>query len=548
MKDIFDWFDAGGTKAKLLAFAATAPDAETWLSGKDTEPDRGEEGKAKKTQAAALVDIGRRAELFHDADGKAFASIAVREHRETHPIRSRGFRRHLAHEYYLAYKKPPGSQATEDALRMLETTAAYEGEARAIPIRVAEHEGAIWIDLGGPDWDAVRVTRDGWAVVTSSAVPVRFRRGSDTAALPYPVAGGSLTQLRPFVNCTDGDWPLVVGWVLSAFCPRTSMTYPVLVFVGEQGSAKSTASRVVKRLTDPSTELLRTEQREVRDLYISATHSWVVALDNVSGLPSWLSDALCRLSTGGGFSTRSLYTDDEDFIFAAKRPIVLNGIGDVATRSDLLDRAMLVRFPTITEDKRKTEDDFWTAFDDARPHIFGALLDALAEALRRYADTRLDRLPRMADAARWVVAAEGVLPWPAGTFLAAMRESGSAANEVVIDAEVIVPALRKVASQGDGFTGKVSALLALINVEAGEAATRQRSWPKQPNGLSSRLRRIAPALRANGWTIDFPDEKGGRRTREVHLSVPVEPGEAEEGNPATGNPDPRAGAKTETAF
>lgn len=39
---------------------------------------------------------------------------------------------------------------------------------------------------------------------------------------------------------------------------------------------------------------------------IAANNSWCLAYDDLSHVPPWLSDALCRLSTGGGFATREL--------------------------------------------------------------------------------------------------------------------------------------------------------------------------------------------------------------------------------------------------
>jgi hypothetical protein len=125
--------------------------------------------------------------------------------------------------------------------------------------------------------------------------------------LPYPREGGSITSLRGFVNvANDDDWALLLAWLVAAFRPHGP--YPVLVLHGEQGSAKSTVARVLRALVDPGTASLRSEPRDARDLIISATNGWCVALDNLSHLPVWLSDAICSLATGGGFGTRELFT------------------------------------------------------------------------------------------------------------------------------------------------------------------------------------------------------------------------------------------------
>src|SRR4029450_13413809 len=98
-----------------------------------------------------------------------------------------------------------------------------------------------------------------------------------------------------------------------------------------QGSAKSSLVRVFRSLIDPNTAALRTTPRDERDLVIAATNGWVIAVEDLSPLPDWLSDAVCCLATGTGFATRELYTDAEEAIFAAQRPIVMNGIEEVTT-------------------------------------------------------------------------------------------------------------------------------------------------------------------------------------------------------------------------
>jgi hypothetical protein len=150
--------------------------------------------------------------------------------------------------------------------------------------------------------------------------------------------------LRRFVNVrSEEDWKLLVAWLIQAF--RPTGPYPILILQGEQGSAKTTTARILRAITDPSSTPVRTVPRGEHDLMIAANNSWVVTIDNLSGLQPWLSDALCRLSTGGGFGTRTLYENDEETLFDAMRPIILNGITDIATRPDLLDRAIILTLP-----------------------------------------------------------------------------------------------------------------------------------------------------------------------------------------------------------
>lgn len=257
----------------------------------------------------------------------------------------------------------------------------------------------------------------GWQVIDNPSV--RFRRAAGMKPLPIPVAGGSVEMLHPFLNLkSDADFVLVITWMLAVL--RDRGPYPVIVLSGEQGSAKSTFCAILRSLLDPNTAPLRALPRDDRDLFIAASNAHVIAFDNLSGLPAWISDTLCRLAAGGGFAVRQLYTDEDEVLFDAARPIILNGIEDIVTRPDLADRAILLTLEPIPEKRRRPEKELWAAFEVDRPRILGALLDAVAEGLKRLPETRLERLPRMADFALWATACETVL-WRAGTFWEAYR-------------------------------------------------------------------------------------------------------------------------------
>jgi hypothetical protein len=175
---------------------------------------------------------------------------------------------------------------------------------------------------------------------------VRFRRSAGMKALPIPVRGGSVKELSPFLNVkSDHDFVLLVAYLLAAL--RPCGPYPVIGLNGEQGSAKSTLCAILKALLDPNTAPLRALPRENRDLFIAATNAYVLAFDNVSGLSPWISDTLCRLSTHGSFAVRELYRDQDEVLFDAVRPVILNGIEEIITRPDLADRALLLTLEPI---------------------------------------------------------------------------------------------------------------------------------------------------------------------------------------------------------
>jgi hypothetical protein len=463
-----------------------------------TEPD---DEKRRRTQADEAADAMREhGELWHDDDGEPWMTFARDDHREHWPLRSKVIRSLIALTYYQKTGRTLGAQARQDALARLEGSALFEGDQHSVFTRIAaSDDGEIWIDLADDAWRAVKITRAGWIVVNQPEV--RFRRRRGMRALPQPIAGGRIEALRPFVNvATDDDWIMVVAFVVAAL--HDAGPFPVLEFTGEAGSAKSTACRVIRSLIDPATSPLRAEPREVRDLMIAARNAWVVVFDNVSHLQPWLSDSICRLATGGGFATRELYSNDDETIFDAMRPVIINGIEALAERGDLADRSIVIALSPIADHNRRDEDTFWAEFEGARPHILGAFLDAVSGGLRRLPDTRLSRMPRMADFARWVVAAAPELGLTAADFLAAYGRNRSTANEVTLESSPIAAIIIGLA-EGEGWAGTATALLKHLLNHVDEATQRRRDFPKSTKALHGALVRLAPHLRQVGVDVDL---------------------------------------------
>jgi hypothetical protein len=468
----------------------------------------GEAEERKPTQAELFVRIADGAEFFHTPEGDAYARIQVGDHYETHLVRSKGLRRWLVRAFYEQFDRPPGAQALQDALGLLEARAHFDGPELDVCVRVAEYVGAIYVDLANERWEAVEITADGWRVV--SEPPVRFRRPRGMLPLPVPERGGTVGELRRFVNVTDEvGWRLMVAWLVQALKPTGP--YPVLLLQGELGSAKSTAERLLRALVDPSAAPLRTTPRNEHYLFIAATSAWVVAFDNISTLQPWLSDALCRPSTGGGFSSRTLYENREQELFDATRPLSLNGITDVATRPDLLDRSLIVSLPHIPEEDRKPEAELWAAFDNARPSILGALFDAVSGALGAVSSLRLERMPRMADFALWATAAESALGWDAGAFMDAYTGNRKEATERALEADPVAVTVRSLMQDSEEWTGTAGELWKTLGDLVDEDIRHTKDWPGAPNALSGKLKRLAPALRDIG--VEYGEERAPDNTR-----------------------------------
>ncbi len=468
-----------------------------------------------ESQADRVVEIALGAELFHTPgghDSEGYAAIDHQGHREVWPINSRAFKRWLARKFHEAHGKVPGSQALQDALNVISGSAIYEGTEREVAIRIAFVNGDIYIDMADPNWRVIEITNSGWRVISAKDAPARFIRKAGMLPLPEPVRGGTIEELRPLVNLADErSWVLLVACIVTYL--RARGPYPILIIDGEQGSAKSTLCRVVLQLIDPRKAGLRRPPREERDLMIAASNSLVVGFDNLSGLPTWISDALCSLACGGGFSTRALFTDDEEKVFDAMRPVLLNGIDSVASRSDLLDRAVQLHLPTIPEHKRRPEKTFWAAFEAVRPRVLGALLDGVVVALRDEGTVKLSSFPRMADFATWATAAEGALGWTPGTFMAAYVGNRQEAHELAIESASIGAAILGLMRKSRFWEGTSKELK--HNLESNYADQKtldRRDWPKTPEGMRGELLRLTPNLRAIGINVWFLPRTGDRRS------------------------------------
>jgi hypothetical protein len=462
-----------------------------------------------------LAQLSVCTELFHTAVGTAYADVVIDGRRETWPIRSRRFRAFLRRSYYRATGTAASSCEITGALQQLEARAQFDGPERKVHLRIAEHVGALYLDLADDQWRAVEITPAGWQVI--SAPPVRFRRTPGLLPLPVPQRGGSITHLQSLLNLASyDDFILVIAWLLAAL--RPAGPYPLLALAGEQGSAKTVICKLLKALIDPTIAPVRTLSREERELMIAASNTHVIAFDNLSGLPSWISDALCRLASGGSLAVRQLYSDVDEVLFEAARPILLNGIEDVIGRPDLADRAIVLTLPPISDAQRRPEDELWSEFERARPGILGAVLDVVAHGLARGRDVRPTWLPRMADFALWSAACETAL-WPAGTIASAYRKNRRAIIETVIEADPVATCVRNIMENRDQWNGTASDFLqAADQLQRRNAYISRHDWPRTPRALAGRLRRAQTSLRAMGIDVAFQRE-GREGNRMIRMRV-----------------------------
>ncbi|MCK5943351.1 MAG: hypothetical protein KAI24_15325, partial [Planctomycetes bacterium] len=487
--------DDGAITEELRAALKAASEANIDPTDSDDALDGGSDDCSIADRIVALASV---ATFFHDESGEPFATIEVDGHCETWHVASERFARWLASIYYRSHAKavPPASMTT--AIGQLKAIAQFDGEQRPVYKRVAQVEGDIWVDLCDDEWRAVKVTRSGWSVV--DAPPVCFVRKSGMKSLPAPKHGlGNFDRLFDLLHFHDADLRLLVtAWIVNTLVPSSS--YPILAVTGEQGSGKTTFSRALQRLVDPHEMEGRSPPRSEEDIAVAAQHAHVLTYENLSGVSANLSDSLCRVATGAAFAARKLYPDCDERQLRFCQPIIVNGIDDLATRSDLADRMICVQLAQIQKGQRQTESDLWTAFEAIAHELLGAALDLVSGVLA--ADDVNVPLERMADYSTIGAKVAKTLGLEAPAFSDAYRANRDLASQAALETSAIGPVILRLV-RTTTFNGLMGGLLRQLQSIADQHEQRHPEWPNTPRKLGNELRRLSPNFTRVGVQVEF---------------------------------------------
>ena len=472
----------------------------------------------RKTATDLAVGIGQTVRYFQTINKVAYADIMINGNRHTYAVRSKSFRLWLSGEYFEQTGKGINSQALQEALNTIEAIAIFRGEVHEVHLRTAEYDGKIYLDLGTLDWKAAEIDIHGWRII--SEPPVRFWRPESLLPLPYPVEGGKLDELKEFINVNRSSWILLITFLLFCFCPNK--TYPVLVISAHRGSGKTAAAQIIKSLIDPGKAPLIELMSDTLKLAVAAARRLLIIFDNVGHISADQSDDLCRMATGFGLSTRTLHTTDEETTIEVTRPQIITLIDILVTRDDLADRALMIGLEEITEDKRIPQSELNAKVEAARPRILGALLTALSQTLAQLPYTNPDKLPRMADYAKFAIASEKALGLKQGEFTQTFNASRELARQGVLDATPLGAAIQHFMEGRLIWKGTASDLLKELEHHTESSTYRSRFFPQAPNRLKAQLNRLTPDLRAVGIEVkDDREGKAGTKTIYIEKIVKV---------------------------
>jgi hypothetical protein len=489
-----------------------APDFPPEMKDDKAEKDK-ERGPSQATVTLELL-LERYRPLLGD-DGQPYA-VAKLGANIALPLRGNGGVRTQAAKLYADRCKgaAPAGSALTDALTVFAGHA--EGcDPEAIHIRIARHGDGVVIDQGTADGRCIVIDPSGWRLESRS--PVLFRRTRLSAPMPDPYQEGALDKLRRLINVDDEDWQLIVGFLLAAWIE--DIPHPILGLFGLQGTAKSNATRMLVDLVSPSTAPTRSCPRDIKSWVTGANAAWVTGLDNVSSIPDWLSDALCRASTGEGMVDRALYTDQDVSVIAFRRVVIINGIDTGEMAGDLAERLIRIELNPIR--KRRDERELWAEYQDVRPYALGALCDLLAKVLKELPHIEVGDAPRMADFARILAALDKVQGWGTLDHYIAVAKDAQADALSPFGTALRDFALAKCAN-ADEWRGTPSGLFDELVPKDREGKPKPtKEWPKLQT-MKGRIKRDMPALSTVGVLIDL-DQRGPKPARDRLVVITVSP-------------------------
>ena len=471
----------------------------------------------------ALRKIAQTGIYYKSQRGDAFVDITVAGIRRSFPVESRQFTDWIRAEAYNNDVIPSSSNLRELSDAMIAKVSFGETQCYPVWRRVAELDGFIYIDLCNSKYEVVKVGPHGWSIINNP--PVRFQRFDGMQELPIPIRGGSIGEFTSLLNLShDQDAAVVTAFCVHCLQPKGP--YPLLVLNGPNGSSKSTLSKVLVGLIDPNSDPLKQFPRNEHDLALALDQRHLVAFDNVSNLTQARSDMLARISTGGSFGVRKLYSDKDQIKIELENPLILNGIPNFVERPDLADRCLFIELNTIAPDKRITAEEYGKKFYDAHPKIFGVLLDGVSTMLAHKEWTTLDELDRMADFHLNAVASETAF-WPSGTYngarLASKKRWQNAQLSKTPMAKALINLVSQPRSERDDWTGRTvwtgSVVDLFDNLRRWYDEDELLNFPKTTEQLGIIIKKIKPILEENGVSFKRTKENDYNRSRgyEIYL-------------------------------
>jgi hypothetical protein len=513
-----------------------------WLKHVYTEHEIEKDDIGGIGDAEGLLQLAKEncKQIFRDEYKVAHAAVIINEHLEILPIGETRFKNWLRKTVRKECDAVIRSQLIEEVVNTLIADADFDGQpCKELGLRTAasaESELKWYYDLTNDRYEYIEITREGWKIAKDDII---FRRFDHQKAQDYPAAEHDyppniFDQFMDLLNVKKENRLILKCYIISLFIPNLQKA--VLMVHGEQGTAKSMLEELIKMLVDPSVIKTLSFPKDLAELVQQLSHHNLTYYDNLSRIPEWISDLLCRATTGSGFSKRKLYTNNQDVVYSIMRAIGFNGINLAATKADLLDRGIIIQTDTIPKGNRRRIKAIWDNFYSIRPQLLAYILDTLVKVIawkKQNPEVELiNELPRMADWAEWCELISRCMGENNNAFIKAYDDNINLQTEEVIEGSDIAIVVRQfTADKGDDweFRDTPTGVLVHLNLvaDANNIDRRSKYWPKTAARLSKSLKLLQRTLREIGIEVTWDRDKSTRNNTRIIVirKLPSEPSE-----------------------
>lgn len=366
--------------------------------------------------------------------------------------------------------------------------------------------GGVEIDLCNGAGTTVQVTSSGVQVMPGTSETL-FIRPASSMALPVPSPDGDYGLMGRYLNLEPVSFLLYIAWVAFTIAsPKIEATkYVFLVLKGTQGTGKTFASKMIKRVIDPNAVGAQMLPGSPRDLAIMLQSVHLLVVDNLRELSTLISDSLCIAATGGSVPMRKLYTDDEQKALYLHGAILFNGIHPFMGQSDFADRCLVLDLVPIAPAARKSEAQMLIDFEADCPAILGGLYGLIVKILQKLPGAQVVAPSRMLDFCRWLAAMELALGLDLGALQHPYADSlRDAQLESLLDNPLAVTII-EFAEKMDApeWVGTPTDFYDRLTKLAEFSLQRSRVWPSSAAVLSKRLHGLQAPMLAQGISIDW---------------------------------------------
>jgi hypothetical protein len=455
-------------------------------------------GGSGDSQLAGLLSLDLEIRWYEDGNGDTYVTFPGDG--GLHQVdqgECRALARFLDKAFFELKGKYPTESALKEAIIKMERHAEKIVE-KDIPIRVRHEDTTTYVDFG--NGEGTVLTSKGWWV-DELPETVYFKRPQGMGRMTPPAKKGSLKTLKELINFeSEKDWHMILSW-LTAAIGMTDGTYPILMIAGDAGAAKSTGTKILKAIADPQFPELLPYPRSVDALQLHAAYNYIMAYDNLSGISNEVSDALCTIASGTGFLARKLYTNLGRCALMVKRPIILNGIDNVARRNDFASRTIFIKFAEVEKGQRLSEEYINDIVERDLPKWRAAIYDIITK-VKDIDRSKLGRPDvRLSDFASWAQAVSQVMKWKESAY-DILEENEEELVSHLRETDLVTVYLLSYMENREIWKGTTKELYEELVAVVPSDVKRSKDWPDTLNGFGMRVNRAKPTLRSGGLKLE----------------------------------------------